>query len=415
MHNDQDEKEMIGSILDGMFQLFYKDSFESENTPSPQKYPSSPIKVYSPQVKQKSSSYDLDLRLQHFSQKPKSFDQLQQFIPRQDESDLEGDLVLKCKDQNGARNIQRAFQEGSLELKEIIFQKLERGFLQLSKDVFGNYVIQNLLDYGTQDQRLKIIQSLITSMQVLAFNTYGCRVVQKSLQLAQGTQLFSQIFDQIKSKVKELVIDQNGNHVVQKIIQLDGPKFSDWIIEGVQGQVKQLSRNSFGCRIIQKAIQMSKQDRLVYIFDEILAMAQELCISQYGNYIIQELLTQKYIKDQIQSLILSKFEELSINKFGSNVVDKAIQCSENNFKRKIMAKLIRQSQGQIVFVQLSNDPYGNYVVQNFFKQVNQELQKELLLKIKNDQNLLFEIQKSQFGQYVYQMLQNKQDLDTFNL
>jgi hypothetical protein len=47
-----------------------------------------------------------------------------------------------------ARQLQKIFQQGTEDEKELIFNKLEKGFLILSKDVFGNYVIQNLLENG---------------------------------------------------------------------------------------------------------------------------------------------------------------------------------------------------------------------------------------------------------------------------
>jgi hypothetical protein len=43
------------------------------------------------------------------------------------------------------------------------------------------------------------------------------------------------------------------------------------------------------------------------------------------------------------------------------------------------------------------DPFGNYVVQNFFKQVDAQLQEELYRRIAVDQPLVAELQQSQFG------------------
>ncbi|CAD8205664.1 unnamed protein product [Paramecium octaurelia] len=435
MNQDPDEKDMIGDLLDDSFENVgkIKKTYSSNRPPAlkiNQNYNQSPIycpKVYSPQVQQKQNSYDLDLRLTkvpvqqsapNSASRPKSYESEPQFNAV-DEISLDGDLISKCKDQNGARCIQKAFQESSQAIKEQIFNKLEKGLLSLSKDVFGNYVIQNLLEFGTPFQQQKILIFLQPHSSQLAFHPYGCRVLQKLLQNAHNTPDFSGLFDTFKTRVRELVIDQHGNHVVQKLIQLMEGDISLWVLDGIEGQVNKLVINSFGCRIIQKAVSISNNhpERQMKILIEIMNLAYELCISQYGNYIIQQLLKDGplVIKNQIQQIIMEKLEEYSLNKFGSNVVDCAIKCSNNQFKLKIMELLLNQKNQQVLFVRLSTNAYGNYVVQNFLKFADSEIQKELYYKITNNQQLLQEIQQYKFGQFVYQMLTQKLELESFKL
>lgn len=45
-------------------------------------------------------------------------------------------------------------------------------------------------------------------------------------------------------------------------------------------------------------------------------------------------------------LILDKFEEFSLNKFGSNVVDCAVKFSDREFKRKLMNQMVEHSNNQ---------------------------------------------------------------------
>ncbi|CAD8059289.1 unnamed protein product [Paramecium primaurelia] len=434
MFQDPEEKDMIGDLLNDSFEADKTKKSYSNNRPPAleikQQQKASPVyqpKVYSPQVQHKANSYDLDLRLTKIpvqqsapnsALKAKSYDCMTQFIP-EEETSLDGDLISKCKDQNGARSIQKQFQEGPVAIKDLIFSRLEKGFVSLSKDVFGNYVIQNLLENGTPLQQQKMLVILQPHTQQLAFHQYGCRVLQKLLQNAYKTPEFQVLFDSIKGKVKELVIDQHGNHVVQKLIQLMESDVSLWVLDGIEGQISKLVTNSFGCRIIQKAVSISNNhvERQMRVLQEIMKISQELCTSQYGNYIIQQLLKDgpEVIQIEIQQIIMDKIEEYSLNKFGSNVVDCAIKCSDNKFKLKIMELLLSQKNHPVLFVRLSKNAYGNYVVQNFLKFADSEIQKELYLKLTNNQQLLQEIQQSQFGQYVYQMLTQKLELEAFKL
>jgi len=43
--------------------------------------------------------------------------------------------------------------------------------------LFGNYVVQKILDYGTQSQRAAIIDQVIGNVVTLIKSKYGCRVI----------------------------------------------------------------------------------------------------------------------------------------------------------------------------------------------------------------------------------------------
>lgn len=54
--------------------------------------------------------------------------------------------------------------------------------LQLMTDVFGNYVVQKLFEYGTREQISALAAQLDGNVLSLSLQMYGCRVVQKTLE-----------------------------------------------------------------------------------------------------------------------------------------------------------------------------------------------------------------------------------------
>jgi pumilio RNA-binding family len=50
-------------------------------------------------------------------------------------------------------------------------------------DVFGNYVVQKLFEYGTDQQRATLADQLLGNVLKLTKSMYGCRVVQKALEV----------------------------------------------------------------------------------------------------------------------------------------------------------------------------------------------------------------------------------------
>jgi pumilio RNA-binding family len=44
-------------------------------------------------------------------------------------------------------------------------------------NVFGNYVVQRLLEKGNQEQKKIILNLAINNVERLSMDTYGCRVI----------------------------------------------------------------------------------------------------------------------------------------------------------------------------------------------------------------------------------------------
>ncbi|CAD8185178.1 unnamed protein product [Paramecium pentaurelia] len=384
----ENDQEIIDSIVNAL-------ESDDDRSFSPSQTRSDTNRTYSPQIKRlqqpqysikKIQSPIIGFKLDCWTIQPFNLD---------DDQYLDGDLILKCKDQTNSRKIQGLFEKGNDEQREFIFQKLLPGIVSLANDIFGNYVVQRILEQGNQLQRELIFELLSQQILVLCYNTYGCRVAQKLLEISYNTFKFDQIFNILSSEIRNLVLDTNGNHVIQKIAELVKFQKSEWLIEGVLGQIQKLSNDSHGCRLIQQILELSSISQLNNIYKELLSIQDELCFSQYGNYIIQILLHRgpSDVIYKIQNGIIKNLEKLSCDKFGSNVVDKSVNISV--YMRKEILKVFIHNMN--VFYKLSNNCYGNYVIQNFCKQ----LEYNQLIKLSYDSSQF----NTQFGQHVYQTLQ----------
>ena len=67
-------------------------------------------------------------------------------------SDLLGHVVPFCQDQHGSRFIQQRLEICSEIDKQLIFDEIVPMAHLLMTDVFGNYVLQKLFEYGTPEQ-----------------------------------------------------------------------------------------------------------------------------------------------------------------------------------------------------------------------------------------------------------------------
>ncbi len=53
----------------------------------------------------------------------------------------------------------------------------------LMNDVFGNYVVQKFLDYGTDEQKTRMASLIKGNVKMLSLQVYGCRVIQKAIEV----------------------------------------------------------------------------------------------------------------------------------------------------------------------------------------------------------------------------------------
>jgi pumilio RNA-binding family len=63
------------------------------------------------------------------------------------------------------------------EEKDLIFTEILPQANSLMNDVFGNYVVQKLFEYGTDPQRTILADQLLGTVLKLTKSMYGCRVV----------------------------------------------------------------------------------------------------------------------------------------------------------------------------------------------------------------------------------------------
>jgi pumilio RNA-binding family len=78
-----------------------------------------------------------------------------------------------CQDQNGSRFIQQRLEVGNGGEKEVVMNEVLPAVRRLRNDVFGNYVVQKLLDFGTPKMKVALRDTLQGEMLQLSLQMYG--------------------------------------------------------------------------------------------------------------------------------------------------------------------------------------------------------------------------------------------------
>lgn len=188
--------------------------------------------------------------------------------------------------------------------------------------------------------------------------------------------------DQQAALVKELekdvlktVKDQNGNHVIQKVIDRVPMEHIQVIVEAFRGQVGVLSVNSYGCRVIQRLLEKVPEPQRRFILTELHAEGAKLITDSYGNYVTQHVIEHCLPEDRtkIVTLIRAQFLTFSKHKFASNVVERCLVCGDDKQRRELVDTVIAKNErGENSILSLLKDGYGNYVIQKMLETLGRD-------------------------------------------
>ena len=294
-----------------------------------------------------------------------------------------GRVADLSRDQDGSRLIQRLLEVPSN--VATIFQEIFPTAVSLMTDVFGNYVIQKLLETASREEFDRLVGLLHGEVLRLSTQTYGCRVVQKALDQATDKERLP-IMQQLDGHIAECVLDQNANHVVQKCVELM-PQSAQFIIDSFLPDLDRLACHAYGCRVIQRLFEKCCTEPSVdtaHLLLAVLERTHDFVTNQYGNYVVQHaMLNSPYeLQHQFIGMLTPRMYELSCSKFASNVAEKIIELATGIERDRVIVTLtgttptspsvVQRPQAQQqqpeanCLVHMMQDPYANYVVQKLF-------------------------------------------------
>ncbi|XWS63158.1 hypothetical protein CRYUN_Cryun06bG0072200 [Craigia yunnanensis] len=279
-------------------------------------------------------------------------------------AEARGYIYLIAKDQHGCRFLQRLFDEGTQQDKQIIFNEIIDHIVELMMNPFGNYLMQKLLEVCNEEQRMQILLMVTEEpgqLVRISLNTHGTRVVQKLIGTLKTRQQISLVISALEPGFLSLIKDLNGNHVVQRCLQCLSCKDNKFIFVAAAKYCVDIATHQHGCCVLQRCISHSTGEYREKLVKEISTNGLLFAQDAYGNYVVQFILELKI--PPATSTLISQFEgnyvHLSSQKFSSHVVEKCLVVLNDDGRSRIIHELLSATH----FEQLLQDPHANYVVQ----------------------------------------------------
>ncbi|SCU84545.1 LAFA_0D10550g1_1 [Lachancea sp. 'fantastica'] len=277
-----------------------------------------------------------------------------------------GNILSLCKDQHGCRFLQKQLDIEGPEAANIIYEETKDHVVELMTDSFGNYLIQKLLERMSSEQRLELVKSSANNFVYIALDPHGTRALQKLVECISTEEEAHLVVDSLHDSVVELSRDLNGNHVVQKCLQKLKPSDSQFIFDAATEACVKIATHRHGCCVLQRCLDHGSRKQFDQLCERIIEHVDELTTDPFGNYVVQYIFTKQSERSeskyttQIMSLIRLRVIELSLHKFGSNVIEKALRTPVAS---EIVIDQLLSHGADAKIEQLLHDGYGNYVLQ----------------------------------------------------
>lgn len=174
----------------------------------------------------------------------------------------------------------------------------------------------------------------------------------------------------------ELIRDQNGNHVVQKVLKRIPWEHIPFVIDTCVQNLQQLAVHNYGCRVIQRLLRHYHGPMVPRVLHELHSCSTTLITDQYGNYVTQHIIQYGEPADQARMIeaVRQNLVSYAKQKFASNVVEKCIIFGNEAQRRDIMLQLcVRDSEGVNSLTFMIKDNYGNYVIRKSSSRVSTSL------------------------------------------
>ena len=250
--------------------------------------------------------------------------------------------------------------------KIILILNEENGLHIVFKNIYGNYFIQELFQKMNNDLIQLTIDLISSEFVNISKSPCGTHCLQKLLNFINNSEMEISIIKAIKYKEKEMAFDENATYVLQKIITIIPDKKRVRLNNLIINNAKELSLNANSVFVLKKFISTNTiEENRIKIIDIIIKYFTVISQNPYGNYVIQYLFEVWPSKkcELIINEIINKGIDLSFQKYSVNIVLKALEIFNNNYKQKLINSLCFSS----YILNLLKNKYSYYTINKAIK------------------------------------------------
>ncbi|XP_039687373.1 pumilio homolog 12 [Medicago truncatula] len=241
---------------------------------------------------------------------------------------------------------------------------------------------------ATAAQRMHCFHTCRGSLVSMAMNRRDCRYIQQKIRMGNPTDV-ALILYEVKDSLHMLMTHPYGNHLIQKIFEArrgiitrDQKHSLVYLIISNYQKLRNVCMDFHGTRVMQIMLKNIKCLFMQYVVVYTMKHITVALMKNFnGSYVIVECLKlfppehQNFASanEQMVKELRGQFVRLSVNKYASNVVENLLTFSKLDDVEVIVEEIISSHD----FLNVLQDPFGNYVAQRSLKCTQGHLRRKL--------------------------------------
>lgn len=229
----------------------------------------------------------------------------------------------------------------------------------------------------------------------------GCRLLQQ--RLAEGTfEEVDRVFNMAFSRLVELMTDAYGNYLFQKLLEVCSDKQLEKLLQAVTPQLQDICLDPHGTRAAQKLVEVicgtrrnpSLTAKLTSAFEPLVV---ELATNANGNHVIKRFLCCSTREngacniDFILEAACNHCVPIATEPHGCCVMQRCCEAATGTLKDRLLAEVASNA------LLLSQDPFGNYVVQHVLRHDHARIGTQITMQLRGH---IRELSKQKFASNV---------------
>ncbi|CAK7357590.1 unnamed protein product [Dovyalis caffra] len=229
-------------------------------------------------------------------------------------------LAVHRHGSNSIKKLIRALSGSSL--ISFVTNNLCAAFYLIMTDRTGLYVVSECLKHLSAEDNKLLYEAAISCCLDLAIDHDGSIALIRVINTIQGLQRY-RLLDILSTNAVFLSQDPEGNYVIQKVLSLDNPVFTQKICHQLRGYYAAISLQKGGSHIVEKCLGTEWKSWVIEDFLSNTNTLLHVARGEFGNYVIQKAfkVTKKSGSPLYHKLLLRLQPHLSIlqSGYGRNV------------------------------------------------------------------------------------------------
>jgi hypothetical protein len=178
------------------------------------------------------------------------------------------------------------------------------------------------LEAGGHARRMAL-KEIRGSVLKMAFEPFGCRVVQSAFDVASASEQQA-MAGELRGHVRDAISSPHANFVIQKVIEVLPPSSTNFVAEELFTYAVEAARHRFACRILCRLIEHKTDSATTdTLIDELLAETEQLIRHNFARHVIELILEHGSTmqKERIVRAIRNDVVRSAKDRYASYVVE----------------------------------------------------------------------------------------------